>query len=126
MKQTDEQAIKEAQELLDEIKAKRSGGIVEVHKKMANDPGLVKAYFQALEICNLELKHIPRKYRELIAFAVGCAKNEPKIINAHGKMAIDNGATADEVGEVLRMIFMMCGTTGLLAGLDVFEPIDYE
>jgi AhpD family alkylhydroperoxidase len=126
MKQTNKESIKKGQALLEELKVKRGGGILEFHKKMANDPGLLKAFSQMYDICNAEMKHIPRKYRELIVFAVGCAKNAPTTINVHAKLALEYGATVDELGEVLRIVFFLCGLTGFNPGLEVLEPIEAE
>jgi AhpD family alkylhydroperoxidase len=126
MKQTNKETIKKAQVLLEELKVKRGGGILEFHKQMANDPGLLKAFSQMFDICNKDMKHIPRKYRELIVFAIGCAKNAPTTINVHAKLALENGATVDEIGEVLRIVFFLCGVTGFHPGLEVLEPIDSE
>ncbi len=123
MRQTDPEVIKKAQKVLDELKVKRGGGILEFHRQMANDPGLLNAFSQMYDACNKDMKHIPRKYRELIIFAIGCAKNAPTTINVHAKAAMENGATIDELGEVLRIVFFLCGVTGFHPGLEVFEPI---
>lgn len=124
MKQTNQEAIKKSQLLLEELKEKRGGSVLEFHRKMANDPGLLKAFSQMYDICNKEMKHIPRKYRELIVFAVGCAKAAPTTINVHAKLALEHGATIDELGEALRIVFFLCGVTGLTPGLEVLEAIE--
>jgi len=126
MKQTNPEAIKKGQEALKELKVKRGGGILEFHKQMANDPLLLTAFSSMYDFCNKEMKHIPRKYRELIIFAVGCAKNAPTTIDVHAKLAIENGATIDELGEVLRMVFFLCGVTGFHPGLSVLDQIDSD
>ena len=77
-------------------------------------------------ICNADMHHIPRKYRELIVMAVGCARNAQTTIDVHAKLALEHGATIEEIGETLRMVFFLCGVTCLTSGLEVFEPIDEE
>jgi alkylhydroperoxidase/carboxymuconolactone decarboxylase family protein YurZ len=47
-------------------------------------------------------------------------------MDVHSKLAIENGATVEELGEVLRILFFLTGVTGFTPGLDVFEPIDSE
>lgn len=126
MKQTDQKTIKEAKKLLKELKIKRGGNILEFHKKMANDPGLLTAFSQMYSICNQDMRHIPRKYRELIFMAIGCAKNASTTVNVHAQLALKNGATMDEIGETLRIVFLLCGVTGLFPGLEVLEAIEDE
>ena len=126
MKQTKPEVLKEAQQLLDELAVKRGGSVLKFHKQMANDPGILKAFSQMYDICNADMKHIPKKYRELIIFAVGVATNAKTTMDVHSKLAIENGATVEELGEVLRMLFFLTGVTGFTPGLEVFEPIDSE
>ena len=124
MKQTKPEVLKESQELLEKLAVQRGGSVLKFHKQMANDPGILKAFSQMYEICNADMKHIPRKYRELIIFAVGVATKTQVTMDVHAKLAVENGATVEELGEVLRMLFFLTGVTGFTPGLDVFEPID--
>lgn len=126
MKQTNPETIKESQEILRELAVKRGGSVLEFHKQMANDPGIIKAFSQMYDICNADMKHIPKKYRELIIFAVGVARGAQTTIDVHAKLAIESGATVDELGEVLRMLFFLTGVTGFTPGLKVFEPLEFE
>ena len=126
MKQTNPDVLKESKELLDTLAAQRGGSVLKFHKQMANDPGIIKAFSQMYEICNADIKHIPKKYRELIIFAVGFATKTQVTIYVHAKLAIENGATVEEMGEVMRMLFFLTGVTGFTPGLEVFEPIDHE
>jgi AhpD family alkylhydroperoxidase len=123
MKQTNQHEIKKAQELLEDLREKRGGAILEFHKRMANDPGLLKAFTQMYEACNKEMKHIPRKYRELMIFAIGCARNAPTTVEVHSKLAVEHGATIEELGETLRILFLLCGVSGFHPGLAVFDPL---
>lgn len=49
-------------------------------------------------------------------------------MKVHAKLAMDNGASIDEIFEVIRIIFFTCGVTKLLPALetlgDLFEAID--
>ena len=126
MKQTNPEKIKEAQVLLNELKVKRGGGILEFHKQIANDPELLTAFNQQYDICNKNMKHIPRKYRELIIMALGCAMKAQTTINVHAKLAVENGATIEELGETLRLVFFLAGATSLIPAAEIFEPIDTE
>lgn len=126
MKQTDPEAIRRGQEALKELKVKRGGSILPFHKQMANDPLLLSAFSAMYDYCNKEMKYIPKKYRELIIFAVGCAKNAPTTIEVHAKGAIDSGATIDELGEVLRIVLFLTGVTGMHPGLSVLDQIESE
>ncbi|MFA6504648.1 MAG: carboxymuconolactone decarboxylase family protein [Treponemataceae bacterium] len=124
IKQENAQTIAQAKKILEELKVKRGGAVLKFHRQMANDPILLNAFSQMYDACNRDMKHIPRKYREMIIFAVGCAVNAPTTINVHAKLAMENGATADEMGEVLRMVFFLTGVTGMTPGLDVLEQIE--
>ena len=124
MKQTNEETLKRSREVLAKLKEQRGGEVLSFHKKMANDPILVQAFSDMYDACNAKMEHIPRKYRELIVFAVGCAKNAPTTVDVHAKLALKYGATVDEIGEVLRMVFFLTGVTGFNPGLEVLEEID--
>ena len=80
--------------------------------------------------CNKKDISIPKKYRELIVMAVGIATSTETTMKVHGKLALENGATIDEIFEVIRILFFTCGVTKLLPALetlgDLFEAIDLE
>ena len=126
MKQTDQKKIKRGLGLLEELKEKRGGEVLEFHKRIANDPDLLSAFSQQYDICYSKMTHIPRKYRELIIVAMGCVRNAPMTIETHAKQALKNGATIEELGETLRLVFLVAGGTGLIPGADIFEPLDSE
>ena len=124
MKQTNPEQIASAKKLLADLKVKRGGSLVEFHKKIANDPALLQAFGQQYDICNKELKHMPRKYRELIILALGCAFKTPTTINVHAKLALENGATIDEIGETLRLVFFLGGANCLIPAAEIFEEME--
>lgn len=127
MKQTDPEKLVRARKILRELKEARGGSLLESHKVMANDPNLVNAFLQQYINCNKMDTSIPKKYRELIVMAVGMATGTATTMKVHSKIAMENGATLDEIFEVIRIIFFTCGVTKLLPileQLDVFEPVD--
>lgn len=78
--------------------------------------------------CNKKDISIPKKYRELIVMAVGMATGTETTMKVHAKIALENGATIDEIFEVIRIIFFTCGVTKLLPAIeslsDLFEPVE--
>ena len=127
MKQTDPEKLVRARKILRELKEARGGSLLESHKVMANDPNLVNAFLQQYINCNKMDTSIPKKYRELIVMAVGMATGTATTMKVHSKIAMENGATLDEIFEVIRIIFFTCGVTKLLPileQLDVFESVD--
>ncbi len=126
MKQTNPEAIKKAQELLQALKVKRGGSILEFHKKIANDPDLLNAFNTQYDNCNKNLTHLPRKYRELIIMALGCALKAQTTINVHAKLAVENGATVEELGETLRLVFFLAGATSLIPAAEIFESLETD
>ena len=124
MKQGNPEELEKAKKMLQALKVKRGGNLVEFHKKIANDPALLQAFTQQYDICNKELKHLPRKYRELIILALGCAFKTPTTINVHAKLALENGATIEEIGETLRLVFFLGGANCLIPAAEIFEAIE--
>lgn len=113
-------------DLLKELKVKRGGEVLEFHKRIANDPDLLAAFTQQFDICYKNLVHLPRKYRELIMVAIGCARNAQTTINVHAKLALEYGATIEELGETLRLVFFLSGATSLIPGSETLEPLEME
>lgn len=126
MKQTNPEQVETAKQMLLALKAKRGGSLVDFHKKIANDPALLQAFSQQYDICNKDLKHLPRKYRELMIMALGCAFKTPTTINVHAKLALENGATIEEIGETLRLVFFLGGANCLIPAAEIFDALDVE
>lgn len=128
MKQPDESKIKRSQEILEELRAVRGGSLLKSHRVMGNDPNLINMFLQQYTNCNQKDISIPKKYRELIVMAVGMATGTDTTMKVHAKIAMENGATLDEIFEVIRIIFFTCGVTRLLPALetldDLFEPVE--
>ena len=122
MKQTNEEKLARSREILNQLKEARGGSLLESHRKMGNDPNLAKMFLDAYENNKADTV-IPRKYKELMVMAVGMATGTATTMNVHAKLAVQNGATLDEITEVIRMIFFTCGVTKLLP---ILEQLDLE
>lgn len=130
MIQTDEQKLERSLEILKELKEARGGSLLDSHRVMGNDPNLINMFLQQYVNCNKKDISIPKKYRELIVMAIGMATGTETTMKVHAKIAMDNGATIDEIFEVIRIIFFTCGVTKLLPVLetlgDMFEPVEMK
>lgn len=122
MKQTDPKKLSLSQEILKQLKEARGGTLLESHRKMGNDPYLAKMFLDTYQN-NKADSVLPRKYKELMVMAVGMATGTATTMNVHAKLAVENGATIDEICEVIRMIFFTCGVTKLLP---ILEQLDLE
>lgn len=122
MKQTDTEKLTHSKEILNKLKEARGGTLLESHLKMGNDPYLAKMFLDSYENNKAE-NTIPRKYKELMVMAVGMAIGTATTMNVHAGLAMKNGATVDEICEVIRMIFFTCGVTKLLP---ILEQLDLE
>jgi AhpD family alkylhydroperoxidase len=126
MKQMNHEKKKKGLELLEELKTKRGGEVLAFHKRLANDPDLLAAFTQQYDRCYKNVTHIPPKYKELIIVAMACALNAQMTVDVHAKRAVENGATIEELGETLRLVFLVAGGAGLVAGSEVFEPVEVQ
>ena len=122
MKQTDTEKLNHSKEILTKLKEARGGSLLDSHLKMGNDPYLAKMFLDSYEN-NKADSVIPRKYKELMVMAVGMATGTATTMNVHAGLAVKNGATVDEICEVIRMIFFTCGVTKLLP---ILEQLDLE
>lgn len=129
MKQTDTEKLARSLKVLEELKDARGGSLLDSHRVMGNDPNLVNAFLQQYLNCNKNDVNIPQKYRELIVMAIGMATGTDTTMKVHAKIAMEQGATIDEIFEVIRIIFFTCGVSKLLPALealDLFEPVDMD
>lgn len=123
MKQTNPEKIALGKEYMEELALMRGGSLLESHQKMANDPSLIKAFMDQYYNCNKADVKMPRKYRELIVMAIGMATGTVTTMQVHAKLAQENGATIDDITEVIRILFFTCGVSKLLP---VLENLDLE
>lgn len=125
MKQSDRKKIKEGLQNLIELKKMRGGKLLSFHKKCANDISLLKMFLSQYKVCNNEDNTImPRKYRELLLMAMGCVQGVETTIKTHAVLALENGASIEEIAEVLRLIFFYCGASSLIPAVSIFEELE--
>lgn len=128
MKQADTQKLERSLQILEELKEARGGSLLDSHRVMGNDPSLINMFLQQYVNCNKKDISIPKKYRELIVMAIGMATGTDTTMKVHARIAMENGATVDEIFEIIRIIFFTCGVTKLLPALetlgDMFEPVE--
>lgn len=128
MKQSDAEKLTRSVQILNELKDARGGTLLDSHRVMGNDPNLINAFLQQYLNCNKQDVSIPKKYRELIVMTIGMATGTDTTMKVHAKIAMEHGATLDEIFEVIRILFFTCGVTRLLPALetlgDLFEPVD--
>lgn len=122
MKQTNPEKLEQSKAILQQLKEARGGSLLESHRKMGNDPYLAKMFLDTYQNNKADCT-IPKKYKELMVMAVGMATGTATTMNVHAKLAVQNGATVDEICEVIRMIFFTCGVTKLLS---ILEQLDLE
>lgn len=122
MKQKNPEKLEKSRQLLELLKKARGGSVMDSHRKMGNDPMLVKAFLDGYTD-NATDTQIPRKYRELIVMAIGMATGTDTTMKVHSRLALENGATVDDICEVIRIIFFTCGVTKLLP---ILEKLDLE
>ena len=125
MKQTKEEILSESKKILEVLKEERGGSVLSFHEKVANDPYLLQAFLDQYKICNKDLVHIPRKYRELILMALGCALRSQTTVDVHAKLALEHGSSVEEIGEVFRLVFLLAGASALIPAVEIFEEIEY-
>ena len=122
MKQTNPEKLEQSKAILQQLKEARGGSLLESHRKMGNDPYLAKMFLDTYQNNKADCT-IPKKYKELMVMAVGMATGTAPPLNVHANLAVQNGATVDEICEVIRMIFFTCGVTKLLP---ILEQLDLE
>ena len=130
MKQTNPEKISRAQGIMEELRKARGGTLLKSHQVMGHDPNLINAFLQQYLNCNKRDVEIPRKYRELIVMAIGMATGTSTTMKVHANLAVQNGASINELFEVIRIIFFTCGVTKLLPVLenldDLLEPAELD
>lgn len=122
MKQTNPEKLEQSKAILQQLKEARGGSLLESHRKMGNDPYLAKMFLDTYQNNKADCT-IPKKYKELMVMAVGMATGTATTMNVHAKLAVQNGASVDEICEVIRMIFFTCGVTKLPP---ILEQLDLE
>lgn len=125
MRQTDDEKLRQAKQELERLRQARGGSIGGGHKRLANDPELIKAFTDSFIDCCCGEKHIPEKYRQMMLMCLCAARGYDIAVN-HARQAGAAGATAEELGEAVRLIINVCGCPAILNVMDVFEEVDTD
>jgi 4-carboxymuconolactone decarboxylase len=112
----------EQKKMLEEIKKKR-GFVLDFHKILIEeDLEFLKRYEELISTAYARQRNLSKKVKELVFIAALTALQAHKShIGAHMKVAIENGASKQEILEVLECIFPPCGVLRFMNGLDAFK-----
>lgn len=124
MKESNQEVLKESARLLEELSELRGGQVLSQHMRIANDPKLLQAFIDQYKVNNSSENKIPAKYRELMTMGMGAVRGLETTVRVHGQRAIEEGATAEEIGEVFRAVFMLTGVSGLFYIGAIFDEAD--
>jgi len=124
-RQTNREQLERSAELLETLKKARGGSLDGGHRRLANDPALLRAFTDLYVDCCVSDTGIPEKYRQLILMALCCANGYDIAVN-HGRKAVGEGATVEEMGEVIRLILNVCGCPAILPVMELFEETELD
>jgi len=112
----------EQKKMLEEMKEKR-GFVLDFHKILIEeDLEFLKCYEELISTAYARQRNLSKKVKELVFIAALTALQADKShIGAHMKVAIENGASKQEILEVLECIFPPCGVLRFMNGLDAFK-----
>jgi 4-carboxymuconolactone decarboxylase len=112
----------EQKKMLEEMKKKR-GFILDFHKILIEeDLEFLKRYEELISTAYARQRSLSKKVKELVFIAALTALQADKShLGAHMKVAMENGATKQEILEVLECIFPPCGVLRFMNGLDAFK-----
>jgi 4-carboxymuconolactone decarboxylase len=104
------------------MKEKR-GFVLDFHKILIEeDLEFLKRYEELISTAYARQRNLSKKVKELVFIAALTALQADKShIGAHMKAALDNGASKQEILEVLECIFPPCGVLRFMNGLDAFK-----
>ena len=125
--------IEETQAYLKEMHRKR-GYTLDMHRIMATaDLEWTKRYSEFIEATYTNQRLLDRKTKELLQVAVETAlRADVEHIQVHVRLALQEGATPQEVLEALQSVFAPMGALAFRRGLQAWaaetglEPIDVE
>ena len=112
----------EQKKMLEEMKEKR-GFVLDFHKILIEeDLEFLKRYEELISTAYSRQRSLSKKVKELVFVAALTALQADKShIGLHMKLAIDNGASKQEILEVLECIFPPCGVLRFMNGLEAFK-----
>lgn len=111
-------AGEESKQYLEEMRRQR-GYVMDFHRIMANqDLEWTKAYDQFVRATYTNQRTLDRKTKELVQTAVLAAlRSEPEHIRIHVRLAMEHGASKEQVLEALQCVYAPMGALGFRAGL---------
>jgi 4-carboxymuconolactone decarboxylase len=112
----------EQKKMLEEMRKKR-GFVLDFHKILIEeDLEFLKRYEELISTAYARQRSLSKKVKELVFVAALTALQADKThIGAHMKVAMENGASKQEILEVLECIFPPCGVLRFMNGLDAFK-----
>jgi 4-carboxymuconolactone decarboxylase len=112
----------EQKKMLEEMKERR-GFVLDFHKILIEeDLEFLKRYEELISTAYARQRSLSKKVKELVFVAALTALQADKShIGAHMKVAMDNGASKQEILEVLECIFPPCGVLRFMNGLNAFK-----
>ena len=113
-----------AQQRLDQMYRDR-GYVIGFHKLMVQaDPDWVEPYNALVQQTYLRDNSLDRKTKELLQFVVLSAlRSDTDHIAAHARLAMEHGATQEQVLEALECVLMLVGGLGFGAGLKAWADV---
>jgi predicted amidohydrolase/alkylhydroperoxidase/carboxymuconolactone decarboxylase family protein YurZ len=102
---------------------RRRGYVLDIHRTLARlDPQFLAAYDDFLDASFLRERSLDRRTKELVYVGALMALDTPPAhLAAHMRAAVDNGATEQEVLEVLEQVLPPAGVPRFIEALATFE-----
>ena len=111
----------EKQKMLQEMLKKR-GFLLDFHKVLIEeDLEFLKRYEALISYATTDQRTLDKRTKELVFVAVLAALQAGKDhIGAHIRLAMENGASKQEILEVLELIYPPCGTLRFMNGVEAY------
>jgi len=112
------------QEYIDDMVAKR-GYVLDYHKVLTkHDFDFMKAANDLIEVAYLKERVLDRKTKELIFVATLTAMRASKNhIESHVRVALESGATPEEILQTIEIVFPEAGVVAFQAGLEAWQTV---
>ena len=112
------------QQYIDEMVAKR-GYVLDYHKVLTKqDFDFMKAANDLIEVAYLSDRVLDRKTKELIFVATLTAmRASQNHIKSHVRVALEAGATAEEILQAIQIVFPEAGVVAFQEGLEAWQAV---
>jgi 4-carboxymuconolactone decarboxylase len=112
------------QQYIDDMVAKR-GYVLDYHKVLTkHDFDFMKAANDLVEVAYLSERVLDRKTKELIFVATLTAMRASKNhIESHVRVALESGATPEEVLQAIEIVLPEAGVVAFQAGLEAWQTV---